>query len=292
MLYQDILKEPAIFLDRQQREFFQKQGYLFFQSLITPTQLNPLRNALKDMVEGSRVVSRSSNKVDLEEGHSAENPRLRRVTYGDEDYPSLWDFCCNSVVVDIAADLLGPNVRFRDVMLNFKWANGGSPVKWHQDFAFYPHTHTGTLQFLVFLEDVTHEMGPLRVIPGSHKGPIHSHYDEHQRWMGAIDNHDLVDSGLENAIDLVGNAGSVSVHHSCTIHGSKSNQSESGRPALVVTYSAADAIPYTAAPYPSANFGKIVRGEETRYAHHESLQVPMPPDWSAGYTSIFEHQGE
>ena len=26
-----------------------------------------------------------------------------------------------------------------------------------------------------------------------------------------------------------------------------------------------------------------------RYAHHEDMIMPLPPDWSRGYTSIFEH---
>ena len=66
--------------------------------------------------------------------------------------------------------------------------------------------------------------------------------------------------------------------------------SRQGRPVLVITYSAADAIPYTAPAYPSSRYGLLVRGEEPGYAHHEELHVPMPPDWSDGYTSIFAHQ--
>ena len=66
--------------------------------------------------------------------------------------------------------------------------------------------------------------------------------------------------------------------------------SSQGRPVLVLTYSAADAIPYTAPAYPSSRYGVLVRGEEPGYAHHEELHVPMPPDWSDGYTSIFAHQ--
>ena len=38
-------------------------------------------------------------------------------------------------------------------------------------------------------------------------------------------------AGVENAIELTGPAGLVSVHHGCTIHGSSRNDSISGRPA-------------------------------------------------------------
>ena len=161
-------------------------------------------------------------------------------------------------------------------------------------FCILPHTHTGTMQFLVFLEDVSSDMGPLQVIPESHKGPLLEHYSDDKNddrvWTATLKDKDLQSFGIENAIELTGPAGTVSVHHSCTIHGSASNQSNRGRPALVITYAAADAIPYTAAPYPSSHYGAIVRGSESRYAHHEELNVPLPPDWSTGYTSIYDHQ--
>ena len=290
MKTKEILKHTPLFLKQEQRQSYLEQGYLFFPELIKSDELSPIHAALNDIVEKSRTVTESSNHIDLERDHSAENPRLRRVTYSDDSYAALWKICSDSVIADIAADLLGPNVRFRDLMLNFKWASGGAEVKWHQDFAFYPHTHTGTLQFLVFLEDVTSDMGPLQVIPKSHKGPLFEHYNDENVWTATLKDKDLQSSGIENAIELTGAAGTVSVHHSCTLHGSASNQSNRGRPALVISYAAADAIPYTAAPYPSSHYGAIVRGTEPRYAHHEELRVPLPPDWSTGYTSIYDHQ--
>ena len=194
------------------------------------------------------------------------------------------------MIPDIAADLLGPDVRFRDMMLNFKWADGGAEVKWHQDICFYPHTHLGSLQFLVFLEEVCSEQGPLQVIPASHKGPIFEHYDESNEWTGAIGPADLATAGIDAATELTGPAGTVSVHHCCTIHGSSCNNSASGRPAFVITYTAADAMPYTAPPYPSSHYRVLVRGNEPLYSRHEEVRIPLPPDWSDGYTSIFEHQ--
>jgi hypothetical protein len=35
-----------------------------------------------------------------------------------------------------------------------------------------------------------------------------------------------------------------------------------------------------------------VRGSQPHYAHHQELRMPLPPDWSNGYTSIFNHQEE
>ena len=286
----DIPKHPALFLTQPQRELYYEQGYLTFPALIPHSELTELRVLVDRIVDSTRRVVESGNEIDLEKGHTAENPRLRRVTYVDDKDPHFWRLCADSVIPDIAADLLGPDVRFRDMMLNFKWADGGAEVKWHQDICFYPHTHMGTMQFLVFLEDVSSEQGPLQVIPASHKGPIFEHYNESNEWTGTICQADLSAAGVDNAIDLTGPAGTVSVHHGGTIHGSDQNNSNCGRPVFVITYTAADAMPYTVPPYPSSHYRTLVRGSEPRYARHEELRIPLPPDWSGGYTSIFEHQ--
>jgi hypothetical protein len=266
---EDVLSHAPCFLDQDQRKFFFEQGYQVFPELIDKQQLDRLRSALVKIVDASRAINQSNNRIDLEYGHSAQNPRLRRATYLDD---------------------IGPNIRFRDLMANFKWADGGAEVKWHQDLPFYPHTNAGTCQFLLMLEDVGPEQGPLQVIPGSHKGPIFEHYNEDGEWTATIREQDLIDAGIDEAVALTGLAGTVTVHHSCTIHGSAQNTSTAGRPVLVISYSAADAIPYTAAPYPSNHYGALVRGVEPRYAHHQELNMPLPPDWSGGYTSIFSHQ--
>ena len=287
---EQILALPAHTISQSQREFYFDQGYLSLPGLISGQHLAPLKAALSKIIENSRELAQSNSQFDLEHGHSAENPRLRRATYIDDLDEVFWEFCSNSIITDIATDLLGPNLRFRDLMANFKWAGGGAEVKWHQDIVFYPHTNTGTCQFLVALEDIGSEQGPLQVIPGSHKGPIYAHYDAYNQWTGAMNDADLKQAGVDDAIELTGPAGTVTVHHSCTIHGSDKNMSSNGRPVLVITYAAADAISYTAAPYPSSHYGVLVRGQQPRFAHHEELLMPLPPDWSQGYTSIFDHQ--
>ncbi|NKB62683.1 MAG: hypothetical protein GKR95_11375 [Gammaproteobacteria bacterium] len=166
----------------------------------------------------------------------------------------------------------------------------GAGVKWHQDIAFYPHTNTNTCQFLLALDEVKTEQGSLQVIPQSHRGPIYHHYDKDSVWTGSICEKDLITAGVSDAIPITGQAGTLSVHHNRTIHGSAPNTGKQSRPMLVIIYSSADAIPYTSAPYPSSHYGALVRGKQPAYAHHEELDMPLPPDWSGGYTSIFTHQ--
>ena len=109
----DIPKHPALFLTQPQRELYYEQGYLTFPALIPHSELTELRVLVDRIVDSTRRVVESGNEIDLEKGHTAENPRLRRVTYVDDKDPHFWRLCADSVIPDIAADLLGPDVRFR-----------------------------------------------------------------------------------------------------------------------------------------------------------------------------------
>ena len=281
MNHMEIMSNPPRVLNQDERAFYFDQGYIVKERAIGSDWLGRLNTATAALVETTRSMKCSTQTYDLDAGHTAENPRLRRIAYLDDLDPVFWEFCKESPLTDLAADLLGPNVRFRECMINFKWAGGGQEVKWHQDFPFYPLTNTTVAQFLVCLNDVGPEQGPLQVVPKSHEGPFYDHYDKDDK---------LAEAGLDTAVDLTGPAGTITVHHCATLHASRANLSKLGRPVLIVTYCACDAVGYTAVTYPTSNCLKVVRGEETKFARLEPMNMRMPPDWSDGYTSIFEHQ--
>ena len=95
---------------------------------------------------------------------------------------------------------------------------------------------------------------------------------------------------MDRAQYLCGPAGSLTIHNCRTVHGSEPNDSDEPRPLLLATYSSADAIPYTHNPLRSRYAGRIVRGKPARWARHDPRPCLVPPDWSGGYTSIFELQ--
>jgi len=290
MNHMEIMSNPPRVLNQDERAFYFDQGYIVKERAIGSDWLGRLNTATAALVETTRSMKCSTQTYDLDAGHTAENPRLRRIAYLDDLDPVFWEFCKESPLTDLAADLLGPNVRFRECMINFKWAGGGQEVKWHQDFPFYPLTNTTVAQFLVCLNDVGPEQGPLQVVPKSHEGPFYDHYDKDDNWLGYIQDDKLAEAGLDTAVDLTGPAGTITVHHCATLHASRANVSKLGRPVLIVTYCACDAVGYTAVTYPTSNCLKVVCGEETKFARLEPMNMRMPPDWSDGYTSIFEHQ--
>ena len=292
MKIEDIRKQPPKVLSEEQREFYFREGYVLLESLIPEDWLARLGGVTDSFVERSRGLDKSDAIFDLEPGHTAQAPRLRRLSSPVEHDEVFWQFAAQSVLADVAADLVGSDVKFHHSKLNFKWSGGGEEVKWHQDITYWPHTNYTPLTTGVYLDDVGPDQAPLGVIPRSHEGPLFDQFDADGQWVGCLSDGDLDEVALDSAVYLPGPKGSVTIHNCRTIHGSAPNLSARGRPLLLNIYSAADAYTYSANPLPSRYEGTVVRGQPARWAHHDPRPCLVPPDWSGGYTSLFALQQE
>lgn len=226
--------------DAQKRDYAEN-GYLLVEDAVSPDQLAELRRLTYDYIEGSRNVSESNALYDLDRGHSPETPRLTRVKVPHRQNPYFWDVLRNSRMTQVLNDLLGPDTMILTSKLNTKAPGGGRAVEWHQDWAFYPHTNDDLLAFGLMLEDVTEDNGPLMVIPGSHRGPVLSH-KMNDVFAGAVDPDDPA-FHRDRAVTLTGKAGSMTVHHVRTLHGSAPNLSDRNRLILFYELASADAWP-------------------------------------------------
>ena len=291
MTPEQVLDHSPKVLTEAQRETYFRDGYLLLERFVPDDLLATLRGLSEHFIEESRSLTAANQKFDIEPDHCAEAPRLRRLIQPVAHHPDFWRFTSNSIVTDLAQDLLGPDVMFHHSKLNFKWSGGGEEVKWHQDIQYWPHTNYSVLTIGVYLEDVDETMGPMGVIPGAHEGELYDLYDGNDCWAGAISDRDLPRVPVEKAVYLQGPAGSVTVHHCRMIHGSRPNTNpDRSRPLLLNSYSSADALPVTPYVNESKQSGTIVRGRRTRWIQYDPRPCLMPPDWSGGYTSIFAVQ--
>ena len=292
MTPEQVLDIPPKVLTQAQRQSYFENGYLLVESIVPMDWIERARAVTDEMVARAGKLTKSDAIFDFEAGHSVEAPRLRRLTSPVEHHEFYWEWTSQSVIPDIAADLVGPDVKFHHSKLNFKWKEGGEEVKWHQDISYWPHTNFSPLTIGAYLYDVGPDQAPLGVIPKSHAGELHDQYNDKGEWAGCLSDKQLEGVDVESAKYLMGPAGSITIHNCRTIHGSRPNDSDKGRPLLLNVYSAADAFTYTANPVPSKYAGAIVKGKPARWAHLDPRPCQIPPDWSGGYTSIFALQQE
>ncbi len=293
MTPEQVLAIPPKVLTQAQREQYFSEGYLYLERAISDEWIARLRAATEELVERSRKVTQSDAIFDLEPKHRPNAPRLRRVSNPVEEHPVFWDYCLKSVLPDIVADLVGPDVKFHHSKLNFKWAQGGEEVKWHYDISFWPHTNYSPLTVGTYLYDCGMEQGPLAVLPKSHLlDPMLSQYDGKGNWTGCLSAADVARLDTSKTVYLTGPAGSLTIHNCRTLHSSPRNESDLGRPLLLNTMTSADAFPYTVNPIKPKHDQFMLRGKRALFAHHDPRPCLVPPDWSKGYTSIFALQQE
>jgi hypothetical protein len=92
------------------------------------------------------------------------------------------------------------------------------------------------------------------------------------------------------AVPLTGPAGSITIHHARTVHGSAPNSSGRPRRLLLHQYRAADAWPILGVPDYEAFCALLLCGEETIEPRMTDvpIRLPMPPASHQG--SIYENQ--
>jgi ectoine hydroxylase-related dioxygenase (phytanoyl-CoA dioxygenase family) len=275
-------------LTPQQVDTYRADGFVMVPEVLTQAEMQELRDTVDDIVRGAAKVTSHTDVYDLEDGHTPEAPRVRRIKTPHKHFDYFKRLVRHPRITGMVAALIGPDIRLHGSKLNMKSAGYGAPVEWHQDWAFYPHTNDDVLAVGILLDDCSEENGPLLVIPGSHLGEILDHHSDGV-FCGAItEGLNRIDFGRQVA--LTSKAGGMSIHHARTLHGSAQNRSERQRRLLLFEYAAADAWPLMGVSDFDEFNGRMVLGEPTIVPRVQPVPVrmPLPPARSQG--SIYENQ--
>lgn len=285
-------------LSETQIKGYHADGYVLVEDAVTGGELDELRRLTYEMIDRSRGVAESDAIFDLDEGHTRDTPRLTRIKQPHLHMPEFFEVLRSKKVRGVLESLLGPSVRLQTSKLNTKAPGGGAAVEWHQDWAFYPHTNDDVLAIGLMLEDVKEENGPLLVVPGTHKGPLLSHF-VNGVFAGAIDPADPLFE-KDKIVTLTGKAGSMSLHHARTLHGSAPNMSNKARLMCFYEMCAADAWPLAGGAgafigmdqkqvYDTVQ-SRMIFGEQTMRPRLKDVPVLMPLPPAPDASSIFKTQ--
>ena len=272
-------------LTQEQIDFYHANGYLGVDDVLRADEVAELQRVTDEFVDRARAVTEHTAVFDLEPGHTADAPRLRRLKNPIEQHPVYDQALRNPRILDIVAQLIGPDIRTNGNKFNMKSAGFGSAVEWHQDIAFYPHTNDDILAVGIAIDDMQMENGPLMIIPGSHKGPIYSHHQE-GIFVGAVTDA-AFDLAAAAPIEL--RAGGISIHHARALHASAPNVSDRARRLLLFQYCSGDSWPLLGMDW-AAYRASFVRGAPANRPRLENIPtyIPLPTGEREG--SIYEIQ--
>ena len=171
-------------------------------------------------------------------------------------------------ITDPIADVLGPDLLSWGVSLRLKESRSKTFAGWHQDTA-YCDIKPIVVIAAVALSDCSGAAGPLRVIPGSHKGPTLPH-NENFGTDSLLTREQQIASDLDtqSTVTLPMAVGEMMFFNNAICHSSGANQTEDRRIIFLIEYVPTHA--YQIEPRESA---MLVRGED---AHHNFDEDPQP----------------
>ncbi|MEP3274992.1 MAG: phytanoyl-CoA dioxygenase family protein [Stappiaceae bacterium] len=279
-------------LTSEQTSFYEEQGYLVMPDQVPTSIIENIRGEIARFQEEAVGMAASDSRLDLEDSHTPDAPRIRRIKLPHLISDVIAELMRSDYILAPVRDLIGSSIRLHTSKLNMKSAGYGAAIKWHQDFAFYPHTNDDALAVGVIIDDMVSENGPLRVFPGSHKGPVCDHH-VNGVFAGAMD---LASNGLNerDAVELSGPAGSISIHHGRIVHGSSLNTSNRDRRLLFYEMMAADAFPIMGSMTTFTDLddydARMLCGEPTKMPRVENIPVRIPLPQPRQNKSIYEIQ--
>ena len=139
-------------LSRATLAAYNRDGFIVLPDILEAAQVEELRRVTDRFVDNARSVAANDEIYDLEESHSPDAPRVRRIKTPHLHDPEYARAARHPRIVEVLQDLWG-TVRFDTGKLNMKSAGYGAPVEWHQDWAFYPHTNDDLAAVGIMLDD-------------------------------------------------------------------------------------------------------------------------------------------
>jgi non-heme Fe2+,alpha-ketoglutarate-dependent halogenase len=213
-------------LRANQVETFNRDGFVTGIPVFTNAEITDLRNYVADLID--KVVTAPD----------------RRNSYSISSYhivcERLYDLIQTPRLLDLAQDLIGPDIACWGMHLFAKMPRDGMEVPLHQDAIYWPLTPAKSVTLWLAIDDADTENAAMEFVPGSHLlGPL-PHADKPLDGTRVL-KQSVIDPesyGTRFVNEL--HAGAVSLHSDLLLHGSQANRSNRRRAGLTIRYAAAE----------------------------------------------------
>ena len=248
-------------LNEDALHFFKDNGYLILKDILTHEGLEKMRaecmsawNKEKESFDPSKTWLQNSLLVNIH--HQS---------------PIVKAYYFEGPMVDIASQLIGPNIKGATSQLTFKMCGNTKPFGWHQDNGYGELEPYNALTTLTALDDTDRGNGCLWLIPGSHTGgQVRVKQTEEQKKS----NSEIIVAADESlAVPMEMKAGDALIFSCWMLHKSDGNYSKDrDRRILFLRYADADAVEVYNERKP--RLGRLVKGE-TKFPEVEHFEAEL-----------------
>src|SRR5258705_853892 len=192
-------------------------------------------------------------------------------------------------ILDAAEDVLGPNLLCWSSSFFIKEANDAAYVSWHQDATYWGLSQPDVVTAWLAFTDATVENGAMRMVPGSHVAQV-AHRDTFAPTNLLSRGQEIaVEVDEAKAVDILLEAGSMSLHHVLMFHSSPPNRSADRRIGYAIRY-----IPtYVRQLSDVRDTATLVRGVDDYhyFDHEEPPAADLDPAARERHAAIMKRQG-
>ena len=207
---------------------YEQDGFVIPQFRLDDAWIARMQDALNTLIANNPGVRPEKLVSAHIEGQNEEGVK------GVKDF---FDLAMNPDIIDLVAQVIGPDVILWGCHVFCKPASEGYETPWHQDGHYWPIRPLANCTVWVALEPSTKANGCLRVIPGSQAGK-HLHEHLHEDRTDLTLNQRMTDGAFneEDAVDIELQPGQMSMHDIYMIHGAQANTSSIRRTGVALRY--------------------------------------------------------
>lgn len=234
-------------LTEDELKSFNDNGFLVIRGILTKEGV--------DKMQAESMAAWAKEKESFDPNKSwLQNSLLVNIHHQS---PTVRNYYFEGPLVDIASQLIGPNIKGATSQLTFKMRGNTKPFGWHQDNGYGELDPYNALTTLTALDNTDRGNGCLWLIPGSHKqGQIKVDQDIKQK---QTQSEIIVDADDSLAIPMEMQAGDVLIFNCWMLHKSDGNySSDRDRRILFLRYADADAVEVYNDKRP--RLGRLVKG--------------------------------
>lgn len=215
-------------LSEQQLRFFETNGYLAVEQLLTRAEVEEYRQVYDDFL--TEKINTEGHRSDLS-GMGDEKELITQIMRPSVLLPELAESSLHQKATALVKQLLGEDMEVDFDMLIDKAPRTNAPTPWHQDEAYWidmPDKRAASCW--IALDEAKLENGCMWFVPGSNHQPLHPHVQTGKG--GALQ----CESNENEAVPIELKPGGCTFHQGRTIHYSRGNLSDSHRRAFIINF--------------------------------------------------------
>lgn len=218
-------------LTTEQKDFFEKEGYLAIKNLLNQKEVNYYSDLYNSFLDNTIDASKYRSDLSGAEEDSAATEKITQIMVPSKLVPEILDRALHFKALQMAQEFLGNDIALDFDMLINKAPNTNTITPWHQDAAYWidmPDKRAASCW--VAIDHAYKENGCMWYTPKSHKSEILPHIQTGNK--GAL----MCEGSEVNSVPIELTPGSAVFHQGGTLHYSRGNSTNDNRRAFITNF--------------------------------------------------------